>query len=158
MKIHSAASYPIFRLPNSQFNAKPIKAELEKSPPKEFKAGTDRVTYKDIPSKITESNSALKIPDEVVKSDRGLWINEVFKDKKFYDKNISDIQALGYSNNEAKSIIDQAILHSERATDSAIAHESLAGLATYAVMLATGLGILRGKNRCATNLKPTDVL
>ena len=144
MRVYPAVStYPIFKHPHLPLKQKVNKKDdLETISPPEFKAGLQRVSFNEV-IKINPPNnppSVTRKREEEIDADK--WINHLFSEKALYGQYIVDLQILGYSAHEAKDIVDQAIYHTERATNSAIEHEVKAGISANSMLLSAAVGIL----------------
>ena len=140
----AASTYPIFKHPCFSLRQKITKKEdLEKMSPPEFKAGIERVSLNEI-IKINYTDNAKDTAKEKKEeeTDANKWINYLFAEKALYGQYVLLVQTQGYTQTEAKDIVDQAIYHTERATHSAIDHEVKAGISANAMLLSAGVGIL----------------
>ena len=125
----------------------------------EFKYQAERVTLGEIEqikkvdkSKKTDST----VPKKKIKSiDKGEWINELINEKSLYGQTIVAVQAQGHSQLEAKSIVDESIHQSERATDWAISNEHYANIAAKSALIAALAGVA---NIVLKNLEENNVI
>ena len=137
-------NYSVCKLPdNCELSGSVQRVESSKTfKPKEFKLGEERVTSNDFLPKAQYGKLAVQILNHQEKEDKSKWINKLYNQEVSYLKLIQGIQALGSSKEESEQVVDEAIYHSERATNWSIANENYGGLAADSIFLATCLGVL----------------
>ena len=109
----------------------------------EFKYQAERVTLDEI-AKTGNLKTVTKYTVEETNSpetEKKKWLNKLFSEKSLYGKTICDIQLFGFAPIQAKTIVDESIHQSERATDWAISNEHYAGIAEKSALIAALAGI-----------------
>ncbi|MBI3591020.1 MAG: hypothetical protein HY094_06570 [Candidatus Melainabacteria bacterium] len=117
----------IFSHPKKLFQKANTKAEVEIFKPREFKYGTERISFTDI-----YKSQARSIEPEQLEKNNNNWIKEIYLNKHFYKEYIDCLKTDGFTEIEAKNILDQTIYHFNRAKSSATAQESLGKIASHA--------------------------
>ena len=143
MPVTARAHSPVFYLPGTRRNGKPTRKELENPNPPEFRHGTNRVTENEI-LKLSFQRQGKTYEATSLKGkydDNEKWINRLFNEKALYGKYITRMQNLDYTYDEAKEIIDGAILQSERVADWAIDVEKRGNIAAGASIASGVLSI-----------------
>src|SRR3989338_710116 len=102
------------------------RAGPEHNPPAEYKGWDKRITLSDISKQ------------QIKEDDHGEWINGLFKELNMgtYKKFVKKIMSFGYSKEEAKKILHQAVLSAERSTDWAINAAHKCGNAVNSILFA----------------------
>lgn len=144
MEANQIRKYSVCKLPsNCKLGGnKPRIESFQRFTPKEYKLGSDRITPDDFSHKALYGKLKVQTFADTGK-DESKWINELYEGKISYGKLIQAIQSQGFTEEEAKEILDEAIYHSERSSDWALANEKYGGIAANSALVAACLGVLK---------------
>ena len=150
MRVGPIGSYPVpswNRSVNKNGRLKSFRAP-------EFKYQAERVTF-DEAKQVREIKNGQKLLQKKKTKviDKGEWINQLFSEKCYYWQVVLDVKQIGYTKEEASSIVDESIYQSERATDWAINNEHYANIAANSVLVSA---IASVANACLKNLDEND--
>lgn len=144
MRVGPIGSYPVSpwnrSLVNRNQRLKSIKAP-------EFKYGSEIVDYQEVQEiRRCENGKWIKVSShskrkKTKKLDKEQWLKSLYTEKASYGQFVASLQMMGHSPIDAKTILDESIHQSERATDWAISNEHYGSIAANSALVSLVLSI-----------------
>ena len=138
------SKYPIFNHPRIDYQkARKSKEKKEEPCPSEFKYAFSRVSLGDIykfSSTSLQDNNIELLPQEEKDS---IWVNKLVKNKELQSQYQSMLVNTGFTEEESKSILDQAIHHTERVKSWSSQNASHGLIASHATSVNIVLGLFK---------------